>query len=202
MKNLVYLIFIPIYFGVAWFFPWKDFQIDSTISISYAWDILFFIGISLLLKTPFKIALNKGFIIRTPLIALMGLACVYMAKFLKLDAPFRYIENLALQIIILAPIIEELVFRHALYEVIKRSELKSIFQYFLGSLLFSISHAPALYYLPADFHSFIYFQLIYTFVLGWVIIKARERSESLLEPIILHFIFNFIFYLSVNYALI
>tara|TARA_B100001971_G_scaffold215192_1_gene259898 strand:- start:152501 stop:153109 length:609 start_codon:yes stop_codon:yes gene_type:complete len=202
MINLLYLLLIPIYFAMAWLFPWKDYQIDSTISISYIWDILFCILVSLLLKTPFKINLNKGFIIRAPLLALMALLCVYIAKWTNLNAPFRYIENLAMQIIILAPLIEELVFRHALYEVIKKSKLKMLFQYILGSLLFSLSHAPAIYYLPADFHGFIYFQLIYTFILGWIIIKARERSDSLLEPIVLHFIFNFIFYLSVKYSLI
>lgn len=202
MINLLYLLLIPIYFAMAWLFPWKDYQIDSTISISYIWDILFCILVSLLLKTPFKINLNKGFIIRAPSLALMALLCVYIAKWTNLNAPFRYIENLAMQIIILAPLIEELVFRHALYEVIKKSKLKMLFQYILGSLLFSLSHAPAIYYLPADFHGFIYFQLIYTFILGWIIIKARERSDSLLEPIVLHFIFNFIFYLSVKYSLI
>lgn len=200
-KTLTFLL-VPLYFAMAWLFPWSEVQIDSTISVSYVWDIVFFVLVCLVLKAKPQLGISKNILIRGPIVLVMALVCVAITHYGKLNAPFRFIENLALQIIILAPIIEELVYRHGLYEVFNRLELKKNFQFGIGSALFSIGHAPALFYLPAEFHGFIYFQLVYTFFLGWVCLKARERTNSLFEPIILHFIFNYCFYLAVKYQFI
>ncbi|MDH5414840.1 MAG: CPBP family glutamic-type intramembrane protease, partial [Flavobacteriaceae bacterium] len=67
-----------------------------------------------------------------------------------------------------------------------------------NGVLFSISHLPGLWYLESAFHGFIYFQLLYTFGLGWMCAKARLESRGLLEPILLHFLFNSVFYLAVT----
>jgi membrane protease YdiL (CAAX protease family) len=97
----------------------------------------------------------------------------------------------------LAPIIEEFVFRFAFYEILKKKVANRKTLYFLNALLFSISHAGALSVLPKEFFPFIFFQIGYTFILGWICTKAKDDSNSIVEPIILHFVFNFLFYLAV-----
>lgn len=192
--NFIYII---IYFLVAWLYPWSEIQVNSTISISYLWDLVFVIFSSILLKVTPKFSLNKTILIRLPIVALLGTICIYISNYLELAAPFKYIENIFLQILILAPIIEEFIFRYSIFELINKNQLPEKFQLLIGSLLFSLSHAHAIWFLPTEFHSFIYLQLCYTFVLGWIVTKARMNSGGILEPVILHFVFNLLFYISV-----
>ena len=202
MNNFLTGALVPLYFIIAWLFPWEKVQVDSTISVSYIWDVLYFVLIIIILKVKPKVGLSKNILIRGPIVLAMAAACIAITKYAQLNAPFRYIENLAIQLIILAPMIEELVYRHGIYSVFEKLKLKKEFQFIFGSLLFSIGHASALFYLPGEFHSFIYFQLFYTFILGWLCLKARERTNSLIEPILLHFIFNYCFYLAVKNQII
>ena len=50
-----------------------------------------------------------------------------------------------------------------------------------NAIMFSISHVPALFVLPKEFYGFIYLQLLYTFLLGWICAKARIRTGSTFE---------------------
>jgi len=189
---------IIFYFLVAWLYPWGDYQINSTISISYLWDMIFVLGASAYLRLTPKFNIEKSILIRLPIIALFASICIYISNWLNLSAPFRYIENIILQILILAPIIEELIFRHAIFGLLQKNIPNEKLQLLIGSALFSLSHAHALWFLPTEFHSFIYLQLSYTFVMGWIVTKARMSSGGILEPIILHFVFNLLFYISVQ----
>ena len=107
-----------------------------------------------------------------------------------------------LQMLILAPIVEELVFRGAIYEVFKLAEVKIWVNNLINSLIFATSHAAGFFVLPEEFHSFVHFQIQYTFVLGHLCAKSRERTHGVLEPILLHFAFNLIFYVCVKMQLI
>ena len=61
-----------------------------------------------------------------------------------------------------------------------------------------MSHLPALWFLPEEFHGFIGFQLFYTLLLGWICAKSRVKTNGMLEPVVLHFAFNLIFYIAVK----
>jgi len=104
--------------------------------------------------------------------------------------------------IILAPIIEELVFRGSIYELFKKAKVKIWVNNLINSVLFALSHGSALFVLPAEFHPFIYFQMKYTFVLGHLCAKSRERTHGIIEPMFLHLIFNIVFYASIKLHLI
>lgn len=198
--NKLLLFFPIIYFSIAWFFPWGKIQPDMTVSISYVFD-LFFVAVLWSLTRNKKIIgnikLNKliGKIIITGIFALL---CIFISHTLKLKTPFKYIDHLWLQILILAPIIEELVFREAIFELHKKLKLKMKYLIIANALLFSISHIPALFYLPPEFHSFIYFQIIYTVGLGWMCAKSKQQTLGISEPILLHFLFNLIFFIAAS----
>lgn len=199
--KLAAIFIVPIfYFYMSWFFPWDVFQIKSTISITYIFDIVFVFFTLLVLKKKSLVgSLDlKGTSIRVVLVLIAGIICVLLTKSIGLKSPFKYVEHLLLQILILAPIVEELVFRGAFIGVFENSKLKKPVVVYLNALLFSMSHLPALWHLPEEFHGFIGFQLFYTLVLGWVCAQSRVKTKGVLEPIILHFFFNLVFYIAVK----
>ena len=203
MKHL-YWLFPFFYFAIAWFFPWDLIQWDSSISISYLFDILFVLIVTVSFKLfHFEFSLHlKGLIARSVAIIAAAIFSMFLINLFGLKAPFKYVENLALQILILAPIIEELIFRQAFYGVFSRYFEHPRHNLLLNSFLFSLSHLPAIWILPDEFKSFIIAQLFYTFLLGWLCAKSRMKSRTIFEPIVLHFIFNLLFYIAVKKQLL
>lgn len=198
MKHIVWLSPI-IYFSIAWLYPWDKIQWDSTISISYLFDILFCVISLFVFKLRLKVKGQdlKGATSR--IIAIVGIASfsLFLVNISKFPAPFKYIEQLFLQILILAPIVEEFIFRFAIFGATEKYFKNKNHLLLSNSLLFSISHAPGIFMLPSQFHGFIYIQLGYTFLLGWICSKARLKTGSIIEPIIIHFVFNLLFYIAV-----
>lgn len=198
MTHLILLLPF-IYFAIAWFFPWNHFQWESSISVSYVFDILFVITTSLVFKlNQLKFFWHpRGLIARSIAIIFFAVFTIFMVNLFGLKTPFKYIENLFLQLLILAPIIEELVFRHTFFALFEKKILNKNINMVLNSFLFSISHLPALWLIPDEFQNFIILQLFYTFVLGWLCSKSRLKSRAVYEPVFLHFIFNLTFYFAV-----
>lgn len=201
--NFYLALFLPVfYFCISWFVDWASLApAHWTISVSYVFDVFFALTIlNLTSKSNFlgKI-IPKNFIIRIVLVLGVALLCItilHLSEMLK--SPFKFLENQFIQMLILAPIIEELVFRGAIYELFKVAKVKIWVNNLINSILFALSHAYALTVLPDEFHPFIFFQLKYTFVLGHLCAKSRERTYGILEPILLHFIFNLVFYVAVQ----
>ena len=203
MKHLVW--FAPIiYFAVTWFFPWETIQWNSTVSISYLFDILFCISCFFIFRLPVRVGNQDVKGATSRLIAAISVAVfsLFMTNLFVLPAPFKYIEFLFLQILILAPFIEEFIFRYAIFGATEKYFKNKNYLLLSNAILFSLSHAPAIYLLPKEFHGFIYAQLTYTFFLGWICAKARLKTGSVIEPIILHFIFNLIFYIAITKGII
>lgn len=199
MNYLVILLVPTFYFLMSWSFPWDKFQFNSTVSVAYIFDALF--GVSVLYAFKKKEVIGKlslvGSAIRSLAIASCGAACVYAIIVTGLNSPFRFIEHPILQLLIFAPILEELVFRGAFFETFQKMRLRGEVAHSLNTILFSFSHITGLWFLPSEFHSFIVFQMFYTLLLGWVCTKSREKTGGVVEPIILHFIFNLVFYIGV-----
>lgn len=191
-----------LYYGMGWFFPWELFQIRSTISVSYLWDLVFAVICGALYGLNYKSFNSKGAVAR--FLAISALAClsIFILQYSEVQVPFRFLERPFLQLLILAPLVEELVFRFAFlgaYLQVLKSKNKALL---ISSGLFSISHLPGMWHLPEEFTFFVVIQLVYTFFMGWVIGKARIRTGGVLEPIALHFLFNLFFYIAVIQGLI
>ncbi len=198
MISKIVFILPVIYFSISWYFPWDELTFwDSTISITYLYDLFFSLIVFFAFKSFSTIKITNGIIVRLIATAIISSLCVTIAKLSSLSAPFKYVDNLFIQILILAPIIEEIVFRYALFVPFQKVFKGKRNLYLFNGVLFSASHASALFILPEEFFGFIYFQIGYTFILGWLCAKARDESKSMIEPILLHFIFNLIFYIGV-----
>ena len=205
--NFYMAVLLPVfYFCIHWNVNWEDFAPAGwSISVSYIFDIFFAISILAISEKKNFIGqiIPRNLVIRLVLtlgVALLAITILYLSE--TLVAPFKHVDYLFLQILILAPIIEEIVFRGALYELLKNAGVKIWVNNLINSILFSLSHFAALYILPEEFHAFIYFQLKYTFVLGHLCAKSRERTHGVVEPIILHFVFNLVFYIAVVFQVV
>ncbi len=201
--NFWMIIALPIfYFSVSWFLPWERIQFHSTISVSYLFDLILISLTALYYKKrllSFGRLKIKGTLLRVIAVILYGFICLLMVKKLDFNAPFKYIELTFIQLVLLAPFIEELLFRGVFFLIGRVSGLNKTSNIILNSLFFSVSHLPAIWFLPPEFHNFIFFQLFYTFGLGWLCVKARDKTDGIFEPYLLHLIFNIQFYIAVKY---
>lgn len=196
----VILIVAAIYFLVSILVPWSELAPLSTISPSYIFDILIIGTIfwALKVKNVFGQINIKSLVIRMVVVIFLSVLSLVISKNLELLSPFKYVDQLALQMLILAPFIEEAIYRGAFYSLHKRFEPREGYILGLSTVMFSLSHLPAII-LPPEFHPFIFFQVLYTLPLGWICAKARQKSGGVTEPIILHFAFNLVFYFGVVY---
>jgi membrane protease YdiL (CAAX protease family) len=201
-KAAIELIFLVIiYFSTSFLVPWEELSLN-TISSSYIFDFIFWLMIATYLREEPKWGhiTMRGTVPRVALIIVISLLVCCLSIFLKLNSPFRYLDQLALKLLILAPFFEEIVFRGAFFNLLTRlKRLKRWWCHLMNGLLFSLSHSFALYVLPIEFISFVWYQIVYTFILGWCCSVSREKSGGLIEPILIHFIFNLIFYFFIEY---
>jgi len=85
---------------------------------------------------------------------------------------------------IFTPIAEELIFRGWIYDQLEKMKLNSI----LGSsVLFGLHHLQYFRYIPTPFAIF---QVSYTFVLGLLFGKIRQKSGGIYLSIALHMLIN------------
>ncbi len=196
---MIFLIFI-IYYLTVFFFPFEGFKILPSISSIYLFEVIFITVVSILVKLniSFKLKNIKKLLSKLFFTIILGGFSIGLIKFLDLETPFKYLDHYVVQLIILAPLIEELVYRHILFGLMKRKKIDKLNILFFNSLLFSFSHAIAFFSLPAMFYPFIFIQLLYTFILGWFMTKAKMDHESIIAPIGLHFVFNLLFLISLT----
>lgn len=98
-------------------------------------------------------------------------------------------------LLVVAPILEEALFRFFIWVPIA-GLLNRTVAFVVTSLLFSYAHFHAYFFVPAEIHSFIYYQTAYTLLLAigcgyWV-----WRYNSMVGAIATHFAFNLGFCLA------
>jgi membrane protease YdiL (CAAX protease family) len=198
-QYLGFLLVPFFYFGVSWFFPWDIWQGQSSISVSYFFDVIFCLFIFLIFKRRNFLGFIRpsSFIIQAVSLIIFAAIFINISFWLKLNVPFKYVDNLIIQLLILAPIIEECVFRGAFIEFSEKLKMNKEMTIVSNSLFFSLSHLPAIWNLPKEFHSFIGLQLFYTLILGAICTSSRLKTKGIIAPILLHFIFNAVFYIAI-----
>jgi membrane protease YdiL (CAAX protease family) len=133
-----------------------------------------------------------------PLIA-GSLVCGYLVfkgtGLLQISVPFNMTNNeLRFFLLIVAPILEELIFRFFCWQPLERINKSAAL--IATSLLFSYSHFHSFWFVPPEYQGFIYYQTAYTLILGLACGYSVWRYNSLFGAILIHFTFNFGFFLS------
>ena len=107
---------------------------------------------------------------------------------------FQSIQTVVL-LLIVAPILEEFIYRYALWNAIERVGNVRI-SFALTSVLFSLSHFYAYFFVPEEYKGFVTFQAIYTLGLALTCGYQRMKKNSVFPAIVLHFLFNLGFYIA------
>src|SRR5690606_13254614 len=127
---------------------------------------------------------------------MFAIFCIAFINLFSMPTPFHVIERPIIQLLILAPIIEELVYRYVFVACQHRFGFGYRGVALTNSFLFAGAHLLAIPTVPSEFYPFLIFQGIYTFILSLALIKSLHVQKTVLAPILLHFIFNGVFYLA------
>jgi membrane protease YdiL (CAAX protease family) len=197
-KNIVIFLVVWTFFILRYLFD------DGIAAIndyaSYAIEVFFVMVIGVLLRDQIKLKIyfSKKMAIVGASFLVAGFAIYAFARSQQILIPFEFKSGLTVfLLLIVAPVLEELLFRFILIganaKIIKN-------QYALIALsagAFSLAHFNALRYVPDIVRSFVIYQGVYTFLLGAVCASVYLRTnKQILNAIGLHFLFNLGFYLA------
>jgi membrane protease YdiL (CAAX protease family) len=185
----IFILYIAVRLGFDTF--WNNYSIYYSYLFEFVFVVVTFLyyqkkkQIKIEFKIPQKIILKS-----TPWFFL-GYIFHKLANVANVPIPFNFKSyELIFLLLILAPILEEFIFRMSLWEsvddFIKNDELKI----WISTFLFSAGHLISLFYVPSEFKSFVLFQTMYVVILGIGASKIRIETKSVSGAILLHFLFN------------
>ncbi|MCC6278647.1 MAG: CPBP family intramembrane metalloprotease [Oligoflexia bacterium] len=97
-------------------------------------------------------------------------------------------------LLLIGPLLEEFLFRHALWWPLAAFNKSMTRVILLSAILFAWGHLFAIFIVPQELYSFVLFQTAYTFLVScWWGVRFVQ-TQSLATPIALHFLFNLGFY--------
>ncbi len=128
---------------------------------------------------------------------LMGFAVHRLALFAHIPIPFDLSGwETRFLLLALAPVLEELIFRGALWEGLRALVKTNSNILILTSAVFAVGHFQALWSVPESFRSFVLYQTLYVLVLGLAAGWRRIVTDTVLSPMLIHFSFNLGFFLA------
>lgn len=141
--------------------------------------------------------INKNVNWGIPISLVAGYGVFKLAVWFGILIPFEFkgIEIL-LTLLLIAPILEEALFRFLIWQPLKVFISKPWAVLVITSIIFSYSHLHSIWFAPEDFYKFIIYQTIYTFLLGLACGYYVQRYASVSSAILIHFSFNLGFYLA------
>lgn len=126
-----------------------------------------------------------------------GLLIYRFAAPLGLPIPFDLSSRETLVLLLLVgPLIEEFIFRMALWELLAEFVRKPLALLLLTSAIFSFAHFFAWFSVPEAFRGFVLYQTIYTLALGIYCGFRKQKSGSMAAPVMVHMAFNLGFWLG------
>lgn len=126
-----------------------------------------------------------------------GAITLLMSKAMHINVPFDLTSiETTLLLLVLAPILEELIFRYSLWEALKGFNSSNFILIFGTSILFSVGHFMSYWIVPIEYKSFVLYQTGYVFFLGCALGYFRRNANFPWLSILLHFGFNLGFYIS------
>ncbi len=182
---LVVLYLFLAFLGESLFPFWKGF-------VPYYYEVGYVILAFFLFrdKLSFKVDLSKyakGFVCSL----FAGFATILLAKGLNTEIPFAMNNSFVLFFLVLVgPLLEELVFRFALwhgFESITKCQRGTLF---LTSVIFALAHFKSVLMVTAPFMTFIAFQFVYVLIVSFWWGEKYIQSKSISIPVIYHIMFN------------
>lgn len=168
---------------------------------SYLYEVLFILIVIFLKRSKrslsFKFEFSKENIFRIVPWPFLGFIFYRLANHSGITIPFDFKSlELVIMLLVIAPILEEFIFRFAIWElfddVVKNKEV----QIWFSAAMFSLSHFMAIYMISPDLRPFVLYQSLYVIILGIGSSKMRQESNGMTGSILVHFLFNLGFYFA------
>lgn len=191
-------IFLIIFFIVSRVFLnslWEQ----ISVYYSYLYELLFVIGVFFYVKnkqrTKFKFKIDFTNFLRLLPWPFLGFFIYQLAVKAQIIIPFDFRPfEIKVMLLLIAPILEELIYRYALWELFDNLTENNEIKIWFSSIMFSIGHLLAMFMIGPEFRPFVLYQAIYVVVLSIACSKIRIETKSILSSILLHFLFNLGFY--------
>ena len=167
---------------------------------SYLVDICAVVGFIILFKKRpnFRISYSVEHIMA---LMLGGVTIFFIFLMPQINIPFDFKSyETIIFLCLVAPILEELVFRFMIIEGLN-TKIKNIYLLTtLSALIFSLVHLQAYTVVNPIYKSFVIYQATYTFLLGLWWAFAYLKSRNLYHVMAMHMLFNFGFWLTAYYG--
>lgn len=139
---------------------------------------------------------NRRTALAAPMTLLAGLFMYAFATWRGIVVPFEFSKvTTFVMLLLVAPVMEELVFRGALWELFAEffgaPKAKVWLPLVATTAMFAFSHFYVIWWdLPPEIRTFVYYQTACVILLGWYLGLERRRTGNLIAPVIAHFSFN------------
>jgi membrane protease YdiL (CAAX protease family) len=179
---------------MIWKVSWPNLFGSDFFSSSYLFEII--IGLVLIFfhrsvpKLSFK-ASHFQFVVNSILVALFF---SWFIERLNIKHPFIYLTSPFIQLVFIAPLLEEWIYRYSWGSLSIKSGISKDKTVYITGIIFALSHLPAIFYLGSDYYLFFALQFVYTFILGIICGRAFVDEDSLLTSVLSHMVFNLTFY--------
>ena len=166
---------------------------------SYGFELFFSIWVGWIFRKNmrFKVKWSRELVLGLLPAFLGGYLIFFLVRSSGLEIPFDFQSTeLIFLLLILAPFLEEMIFRMALWEPIQAISGSPATTLTLTTLFFSIGHLIAWGSVPMAYKPFVLIQALYVILLGLGAGYRRMKSESVLPAIGVHFGFNLGFFVA------
>lgn len=128
---------------------------------------------------------------------IVGFIVFLLAKPLNISIPFDLKSSeTVLFLLVIAPILEEFIFRMALWQPLVDIFKKPNYALIITSLVFAYAHFHSYWFVPEQFYPFIYYQSLYVIPLALYCGYRLMKTGSIVSPIAVHLGFNLGFFLG------
>jgi membrane protease YdiL (CAAX protease family) len=194
IKNFLPILFFAAYVFVR--FYWLQTQTGLGEYTSYYFEAAYAVLVLFYFRKQILIfpKVDTQLFVRCLSSLILGVAVYFGAGGMGIVIPFDLkAQSTVLFLLLVGPILEELLFRGALWVAIEHYFSKAI-TLVLTSVLFAFAHFQAYYYVAVEFHDFIFYQTTYTFIIAILWGLRFIKTKSVGDAILLHMAFNFGFY--------
>jgi membrane protease YdiL (CAAX protease family) len=175
------------------------YQINISETVLYALEVFYVSVVYFIYRKEVRIisALRKKDGITSLLFCVFGFFVFKASSILGISIPLdlRSSETIFL-LLIVAPLLEEFIYRLAFWKSLEEISSNKVFLVLITSLLFSIGHFTAYFFVPAEFKPFIVYQTVYVFWLALLLGTIRASTQAISTPVLFHFLFNLGFLLG------
>jgi len=166
---------------------------------SYFFEVFFTLTVFFFFRAPLSFHFDRSKELKYESLAALGLGLIVfkLALVIPVVIPFDFTAgSLVFMLLVVAPLLEEFLFRGALWLAFEALTKSRKAAWVLSALLFSFGHFFAYFKVPAEYKSFVVYQAAYTLVLGFWWGRSLIRQGSLWATVFLHFWFNLGFYIA------